>query len=323
MAHQIEKNQITGLDEIAWVGEKPWHGLGQELEQSASIEDWVEAAQMGWEIEGSPVTYKTQDGAKNFTGQQVLYRNDTYRPIGIVGDNFKVVQPREILEFFRDLTEIHDMKLSVAGCLFGGKRFWATAETGRASEIIPGDEVRGQLLLMTGSDGGLATSAKFVSTRVVCNNTLQIAMNESGAREARRTHRVEFDPKDIKIELGLLDASWSKYIDEMKSLTMVKMNDDKAYEFFKKLLFKFNSNKTDEDITRSHKNGIDDLMYRLRNGLGADSGRGTAWNVLNAVTEKYTHGSARRDSNRQFVNSLYGHDAAMKTMASKALLELA
>jgi hypothetical protein len=63
-------------------------------------------------------------------------------------------------------------------------------------------------------------------------------------------------------------------------------------------------------------------MHRLRNGLGADSGRGTAWNVLNAVTEKYTHGTARRDTDRQFVNSLYGNDAAMKDKATDMLLEL-
>jgi phage/plasmid-like protein (TIGR03299 family) len=319
MAHQIEKNLITGLDEIAYTGDQPWHGLGQELQQGATIEQWVEAAQMSWEIEGSPVKYTTNDGIETFTGQQVLYRNDTKRPIGIVSDNFKPVQPREILEFFRDLTEIHDMKLSVAGCLFGGRRFWATAETGRASEIIPGDEVRGQLLLMTGTDGSLATSAKFVSTRVVCNNTLQIALGEKGAREARRTHRVEFNPKDIKIELGLLDASWSKYIEDMKSLTMVKMNDDRAYKFFKDMVTK---GQLVEEINRGQKNQLDDLMYRLRNGLGADSGRGTAWNVLNAITEKYTHGSARRDQNRQFVNSLYGHDASVKSNAAAALLEL-
>ena len=61
-------------------------------------------------------------------------------------------------------------------------------------------------------------------------------------------------------------------------------------------------------------------MERLRNGLGADMGRGTAWNVLNAVTEKYTHGTARRDSNRQFVNSLYGADASMKNKAMDMLL---
>jgi phage/plasmid-like protein (TIGR03299 family) len=322
MAHEIYTNEQTGLAEIAYVGEKPWHGLGQELQQGASIDQWVQAAQMDWDVVGSPVQYKTNDGAKLFVGQQVLYRSDSFKPLSVVSDDFKVVQPKEVLEFFRDLVEIYDMKLSVAGVLFNGKRFWATAETGRVSDILPGDEVRGQLVLMTGVDGTLATSAKFVSTRVVCNNTLQIAMNETGARQARRTHRQTFDAREVKIDLGLLDDSWSNYVESMRKLTNVKMSDDAAFKFFKELVGKQKEQAEDADVSRATTRAVDDLMARLRNGLGAESGRGTAWNVLNAVTEKYTHGTARRDTNRQFVSSLYGSDSVMKNKAVDSLLEL-
>lgn len=320
MAHEIYTNEMTGLAEIAYVGDKPWHGLGQELQNGASIEQWVEAAQMDWEVVGSPVEFKTADGIKKFTGQQVLHRSDTFKPLSVVSDDFKVVQPKEVLEFFRDLVEIYDMKLSVAGVLFNGKRFWATAETGRVGEVLPGDEVRGQLVLMTGVDGTLATSAKFVSTRVVCNNTMQIAMTENGARQARRTHRQTFDASEVKLDLGLLDNAWSDYMESMRKLTAVKMNDDAAFKFFKQLAGKEAEQDQDADVSRATARAVDDLMYRLRHGLGADSGRGTAWNVLNAVTEKYTHGTARRDSNRQFVNSLYGADSNMKNKAVDMLL---
>jgi phage/plasmid-like protein (TIGR03299 family) len=312
MAHEIFNNEKTGLAEIAYTGEKPWHGLGQELEQNATIEDWIVAAGMSWEVLGSPVQYNTPDGNKTFTGNQVLYRSDTNLPLSVVSEDFKVVQPAEVLEFFRDLVQLYDMKLSVAGCLFNGKRFWATAETGRVDNILPGDEVRGQLLLMTGVDGTLATSAKFVSTRVVCNNTLRLAIGEQGGRQARRTHRQTFDAKEIKIDLGLLDGAWDRYIQHMKKLTNVKMNDDAAARFFQNLV------ATDRDadtVSRATTKAVDELMYRLRNGLGAESGRGTAWNVLNAVTEKYTHGTAYRNSDRQFVNSVYGPDATMKDKA--------
>lgn len=320
MAHEIYTNELTGLAEIAYAGDQPWHGLGQELKKGASVDEWITAAQMDWEVVGAPVQYKTKDGSKTFTGNQVLYRSDTNKPLSVVSDEFRVVQPKEVLEFFRDLTAIHGMELNVAGCLFNGKRFWATAETGRAADILPGDEVRGQLLLMTGVDGMLATSAKFVSTRVVCNNTLRLAMSETGGREVRRTHRQEFDPRAVKIDLGLLDGAWDKYIQDMKKLTKVKMNDDKAFEFFKALVTTPKDEKYDNGMSRSTIRAVDELMHRLRHGLGADSGRGTAWNVLNAVTEKYTHGTARRDQNRQFVSSVYGPDAVMKDKAVEMLL---
>ena len=323
MAHEIATNALTGLAEIAYTGDKPWHGLGQELQQDASIEDWIVAAGMAWEVNGSPVQFQTADGRQTYVGNQVLYRSDTNMPLSVVSDDFKVVQPAEVLEFFRDLVQIYDMKLSVAGCLFGGKRFWATAETGRAAEILPGDEVRGQLVLMTGVDGTLATSAKFVSTRVVCNNTLRLAIGEKGGREARRTHRQTFDAREVKIDLGLLNGAWDKYIQDMKKLTAVKMNDDAAAKFFYNLVKTPKDDKADNGMSRGTIKAVDELMHRLRFGLGADSGRGTAWNVLNAVTEKYTHGTARRDSDRQFVNSIYGTDANMKDKAVDMLLELA
>lgn len=324
MAHQIERNKLTNKAEIAYTGDRPWHGLGQELDQNASIEEWVEAAQMNWEVLGSPVHFNVPNGdLVQFPGQQVLYRSDCKTPLAVVSDEFRVVQPKEVLEFFRDLVEIYDMKLSVAGCLFGGKRFWATAETGRVAEIVPGDEVRGQLVLMTGVDGTLATTAKFVSTRVVCNNTLQIAMNESGARQSRRTHRQVFDSREMKLDLGLLNDSWAQYVQNMQKLTKIKMTDDQAFKFYKELVAREKELEDSEaEVSRATKKACDDLMYRLRNGLGADMGRGTAWNVLNAVTEKYTHGTARRDKDRQFVNSLYGQDAAMKIKAAERLLAM-
>jgi len=322
-AHEIEKNDITGLDEIAWVGTKPWHSLGQELKKGATIEEWTTAAQMDWTVLGSPVQYNSVDGTKHFHGQQVLYRSDTQKPLSIVSDQFQVVQPKAVLEFFRDLTEQHGMELEVAGCLFNGKRFWATATSGRAAEVIPGDEVKAYLVLMTGVDGTLATSAKFCSIRTVCNNTLRMAIAETGGREARRTHRQFFDASQIKLDLGLLDNTWAKYIADMKKLAAFKMTDDQSCDFFKKLLITPKDAKFKDGIARSTKKAVDDLMTRLRSGLGAEMGRGTAWNTLNACTEKYTHGSQRRDQNRQFVNSLYGSDAVMKDIAADYLIKMA
>ena len=320
MSHEISISKVTGRAEIAYVGEKPWHGLGQELDKTATIEDWIVSAGMAWEVVGTPVRFNTDEGVRVYTGQQVLYRNDSYQPLSVVSEDFKVVQPGEVLDFFRDLTEQLGMTLSVAGCLFNGRRFWATAETGRVAEVIPGDKVRGQLVLMTGVDGTLATTAKFVSTRVVCNNTLQIAMSESGGGKARRTHRQTFDPLEVKIDLGLVDGAWDAYIASMRKLAAKKMADDEAAAFFKRLLVTKKDEKYDNGMALSTRRAVDDLMTRLRSGLGAELGRGTAWNVLNAVTEKYTHGTARRDSDRQFVNSLYGTDAVIKNRAV-AMLE--
>ncbi|WP_414616819.1 DUF932 domain-containing protein, partial [Stenotrophomonas muris] len=92
-----------------------------------------------------------------------------------VSKRFKVVQPGEILEFYRDLTQHSGFELETAGVLKGGKKFWAMARTGQSTSLKGRDRVDGYLLLATACDGTLATTAQFTSVRVVCNNTLQIA----------------------------------------------------------------------------------------------------------------------------------------------------
>ncbi len=119
MAHQLEQ--------MAYVGETPWHGLGNQLTQDQPIEVWAQQAGMDWRIESSDVSYM----AKNDRGQsiimpyeeqRVLYRSDTHAPLSVVSQRFQEVQPKEILEFYRDLTEQSGFELETAGVLKGGKK---------------------------------------------------------------------------------------------------------------------------------------------------------------------------------------------------------
>ena len=118
MAHQLEQ--------MAYVGETPWHGLGNQLSPHQPIEVWAQQAGMDWRIESSNVSYM----AKNDRGQsiilpyeeqRVLYRSDTHAPLSVVSQRFQEVQPKEILEFYRDLTEQSGFELETAGVLKGGK----------------------------------------------------------------------------------------------------------------------------------------------------------------------------------------------------------
>lgn len=93
----------------------------------------------------------------------------------MVSQRYKVVQPREVLEFYRDLSEVAGFELETAGVLKAGRRFWALARTGKSTALKGNDTVHGYLLLATSCDGTLATMAIPTSVRVVCNNTLAVA----------------------------------------------------------------------------------------------------------------------------------------------------
>ena len=111
MAQEID--QSNGRSSIAFVGQVPWHGLGQELTEGQPIEVWAKEAGMDWRIKVSPVLFRDLDSVGNvlntggeietFPGRKLLFRSDTRFPLSIVSDDYKIVQPIEILEFFRDL----------------------------------------------------------------------------------------------------------------------------------------------------------------------------------------------------------------------------
>ncbi|HTH11201.1 MAG TPA: DUF932 domain-containing protein, partial [Acidovorax sp.] len=137
------------VETMAYVGLKPWHGLGNKLPRQQPIEVWKQQAGMDWKIEESEVRYVT--GSHNietinaFPQNKVLYRSDTKKPLAVVSKRFQVVQPGEILEFYRDLTATNGLELETAGVLREGRKFWALARTGQSATLRGRDRVNGYL----------------------------------------------------------------------------------------------------------------------------------------------------------------------------------
>ena len=231
MAHQIEQ--------IAYVGETPWHGLGNQLSPHQPIEVWAEQAGMDWRIESSDVSYMAQNERGQsiimpYEEQRVLYRSDTYAPLSVVSQRYQEVQPKQILEFYRDLTEQSGFELETAGVLKGGKKFWALAKTGQTSALKGKDVSNGYILLATACDGTLATTAQFTSIRVVCNNTLAIALKgqNSSAGVVKVPHSTKFDAEKIKQQLGISVRAWEDHMYEMKQLSQRKVTQTEAAAYF-------------------------------------------------------------------------------------------
>ena len=231
MAHQIEQ--------IAYVGETPWHGLGNQLSPHQPIEVWAEQAGMDWRIESSDVSYMAQNERGQsiimpYEEQRVLYRSDTHAPLSVVSQRYQEVQPKQILEFYRDLTEQSGFELETAGVLKGGKKFWALAKTGQTSALKGKDVSNGYILLATACDGTLATTAQFTSIRVVCNNTLAIALKgqNSSAGVVKVPHSTKFEAEKIKQQLGISVRAWEDHMYEMKQLSQRKVTQTEAAAYF-------------------------------------------------------------------------------------------
>lgn len=297
MAHEITR-RANGKDEMAYVGATPWHGLGQTLEHGASIDEWTTAAGMDWNIQRAKVRYATgygqgADAWSEVDGQHVLLRSDTKAPLGIVSSKFKVVQPREVLEFFRDLTEGAGFTMETAGTLHGGKKYWALAKIG-ADAVIKhsSDKVAGYMLLATACDGSAATTGTRTSVRVVCDNTINIALR--GRPDAKISHRSTFDAEAMKDELGISREEFHAWAATMRLLAGERVDRNKADRILFEAL-------TGHDFRKASVRAIEECQEKAAfkkmmalfegDGRGArlDGVRGTAWGLLNAATEFVDH----------------------------------
>jgi phage/plasmid-like protein (TIGR03299 family) len=331
MAHELTIRTNGKAEMAALNGTGVWHGLGQTLEEGATIEQWIESAGMDWRVLRSKVRYETErehtdTSCKEWPEQQVLFRSDTKAPLGVVSDGFKIVQPKEVLEFFRDLCETNDFKLRTAGTLFGGKRFWALADIGEESFVLdPQDRVKGRLLLVTACDGSMKTTAKFVSECVVCNNTLTMARAENG-KQIAVSHRSVFNPADAKQKLGLADGQFSRFIADVRSLAMtpvaldhadlltLKLVDSNVVSLFDRVTTANEAKVEEIRATRGYKQ----IMELFEGGAIASNlgGRGrTAWGWLNAVTEYADHHVSARSVDNRFNSAQFGAGEKLKNDA--------
>lgn len=319
MAHLVEK--------MAFVGETPWHGLGNELARHQPLETWAVQAGMDFKILETPVRYLSESAGNlgsimTFPEQKVLYRSDTKAALSVVSSRYQVVQPREILEFYRDLTEISGFELETAGVLKAGRKVWALARTGQSTALKGNDMVNGYLLLATACDGTLATTAQFTSIRVVCNNTLAVAL-ASGAASVKVPHSTAFDPQAVKDQLGVSVSSWDSFMYRMRVLSERKVKSHEAMNYFLRV---FTDPETPASSGLTNERAIKKVQELFDgHGHGSElvSAKGTAWGLLNAVTEYVDHLRRARSQDYRLDSAWFGQGAAIKRKALDEAVKLA
>jgi phage/plasmid-like protein (TIGR03299 family) len=296
---------------------------------------------MDWNIEASPVHYLTQipnlDGTigsnatnlphtgkhpkrdimLSFDEQKVLYRSDNQAPLSVVSQRFHVVQPREILEFYRDLTEKADFELETAGVLKGGKKLWALARTGQSASIKSKDVSNGYILLATACDGTMATTAQFTSIRVVCNNTLAIALKQGSSFNqgiVKVPHNTRFDAQAVKQQLGISISAWDEYIYQLNQLSNRKVKNAEVDRYLWQV-FNDKVAPISSSFNERAMNKCKSLFEGHGRGAMLDSARGTAFGLLNSVTEFVDHERRAKSTDHRLESAWFGNGAVIKQRA--------
>lgn len=317
---------------MAYVGEEPWHGLGEKLPAGQPIETWVEAARLNWRIQTLPVQYQFQDRLRIMPDRFVLARDDTGAALSIVSADYQVVQPKEVLEFYRDLVAERHYTLETAGALDGGRKVWALAKTGLVRDVAgnPKDTLGAYVLLATSCDKSLATTATFTSIRVVCQNTLGFAfqdMKKQLRRHIKVDHMTKFNPIPIKEQLGLIDAAWSRFMEQINPMAKHPLKGPAVQKFVESLFLsdkEIEEGKAPSSPKYKEINQIMSLFYSAP-GQEIDTAKDTLWGALNAVTNYVDHVRSAKAVER-IDSAWFGTGAALKQRAwdrAMALVEMA
>jgi phage/plasmid-like protein (TIGR03299 family) len=324
MAHMIDES--TGRAAMAYAGATPWHGLGQQLTPGASVDRWTIEAGLAYSVLESPVQYSTPASSElqSWPDRKVLHRSDTGAPLAVVSDGYRVVQPVEIMDFFRELVDLGGFQLETAGALSYGRRVWALASVADAAPVVERDLVKPYLLLGTSYDGTMATVAKFTAIRVVCNNTITAAVGGYGEADlgylksaVRVLHSERFNPESVRLQLGIVANAWESFLVQSRQLADRPMAAEDADEFVAELLKPYHTSKLEINETRAYKR----IMSLFNGGaIGSElpGVAGTRWAMLNAVTELVDH-ERGRSNNTRIESAWFGAGASLKARAAELL----
>lgn len=318
----------NGMAEMAYTGDKPWHGHGQYLEPGASEERWLQASGMDFRFQRAKVRYAIEHGAgpesfRTMDDRVVIFREDNKAPMAIVSDGYKVTQPKQVLGWMMDKARKHGFQLETAGTLFGGRRFWALASIGESALIVPKDKVGGYVLLCSSCDGSLMNTGMFTSVRVVCNNTLGMALGGQGKH--KQSHRSIFDGDAMDKALGLAHDTFGAFTLKARALAEKQVSKERAERLMvallaPKMLEKEPTYTELEKLTSS--SGFCKIMALFNGGgKGAlmDGVRGTAWGWVNSVTEYVDHHQRATSTENRLNSAWFGPGEQLKARA----LELA
>lgn len=330
--HMIDTTNAR--NNIAYVGETPWHKLGAVMLPGMDRDEWRRQAGLAHEVRESVVEYTDAGGQRHLYGdRKVLYRSDSLKPLSVVGSDYRIVQPGRVIDFFSKLIDANRFTLETAGSLDGGRKVWALAKAGEGETVVGQDAVKPYVLFCTSYDTSMATTARFTSVRVVCWNTLSMAYNqdEKGGKIVKVPHSRDFDDDEVRLDLGIVMNAYEKFMVEAKLLANRRVNDTFCTEFLRSLLPPPVKTETMKDGTKIVRPGdIEDskayqqIMALFRGeamGAGLNEANGTAWGLLNAITQHVDWQRGRSDNTR--MNSAwFGAGAELKEKARDLLLEV-
>jgi phage/plasmid-like protein (TIGR03299 family) len=318
MAHQI--SVTSGVAEVVCgSNQAPWHKLGEVVAGLMTAKEALEKAHLNWEVCGMPVTvngnvlpFPSEEGRVDTW--QGITRKDTGACLGIMKGQYECIQNAEAFQFFDNLIGQGKAVYDTAGALRGGKQVWLLAKIDGTIKIN-GEDHRTYGLMLTSHDGSYSLQVQWVLERVVCANTLSVALKgASNVCKIRHTPNWKNMESEAARVLGL-GEHYFKSIQECLNGLNEKLLTKEQMADFTALLLPVADETKDNTRIKNIRSEISDLFTKGEGNKGA-----SRWDALQAVTDYADHSMTIRGKNSsRLESSLQGAAAELKDKAFELL----
>ena len=301
----------ANVETMFYVREKPWHNLGVRVNAAPASEEALVLAGLDWEVVQKDVY--TEDG-ELISGYKVNTRSLDDRPLGIVSDRYKVVQNSDAFQFTDDLLG-EGVTYETAGALQGGRKVWLLARMPHRY-IIAGDEIEPYLVIMNSHDGSSGIKVAMTPIRVVCQNTLNLALDSAKwVWTTRHTENVMSRVHEARETLMLAEKYMGELGRGIDALTKIKLSDKKVGEFMQELFPV--SGDMPEVQKKNNRRLLDDLQQRYWEAPDLVYVGKNAYRFVNAVSDFATHADPIRKTKN------YNENLFLRTVEGNALIDKA
>lgn len=292
------------------VREKPWHGLGTVVMEAPDSKEALKLAGLDWKVVQQPIF--TDQGMVH--GYKANIRSTDHEVLGVVSDRYKIIQNTDAFSFTDELLG-EGVRYETAGSLQRGKKVWLLARLPK-EYIIAGDRISPYLVFSNTHDGSGAVRAAVTPVRVVCNNTLNLALS-SAKRSFSMVHTGDIRGKvqEAKQTLFMADQYMESLGREFEKLRKQKVSDQQVKEYMELLLplEKGASPVTVRNVTKLR----DDMAARYFDAPDLQDVGKNAYRFINAVSDFATHAEPiRRTKN-------YQENLFMRTYEGNTLIDKA
>jgi len=287
MSHDLDiRNDKASM---MYVGEKPWHGLGQYLgEQPITADEAIVAAQLDWRVTTEPIFLSDHTNVEQY---KAIIREDTGDVLSVARRHWMPLQNEDAFKVLDPFIGEGKAVWHTAGAISEGKTIWVLAKLPDTIQVIGNDTVDQYFLLTNSHRPGKAIRIRFTPVRVVCQNTLQMALlSEGGIVRVPHLKNHKQKLEEAAQALGLVKLVADQFQATAQAMTRVQMTDSEIDEFLKELLQ--GKEETDEKMANyANMKAYNRARELVETGAGTDIPgiKGTLWGTYNAVTELVDH----------------------------------